>query len=517
MIDMEIKKLKAPYIKRLLSILLLAGALALSHDAKTYAGGFLSPGDLSSLHESVSGVGKCEKCHSKFGLTNGVCLECHKEITAAVNTLKGYHAKISAQKCEECHGDHKGAEFTMVEWDKKNFDHSGIGYDLTGGHKKTDCEKCHKTRTKAGFYSYLGLSGEKCVECHADKHKGEFKEPCEKCHNTETWTGKNLTFDHNKSEYALAGKHKTADCYKCHLDSKKTGSFEIKKYSACDAVGCHDVGKFGNVHASQFKDQKCEKCHGLSGFKPSSFKHEDVKYVGYKLLGKHEKTACAKCHRTDPKTKVALYKPMKTSACDSAGCHDVKERGYVHGDQFKGQKCEKCHDEKGWKPAKFGHNDPKFIGFKLKGKHEKVQCVKCHPVTQPTKISLYRPINVSSCDAAGCHDVKERGNIHGAQFKEQRCDKCHTAKDWKYEKNLHTYTKFKLVRWHLKPKCDGCHKNKGAWTDLKDATCATCHYDPHKGTFAGGDNGCEPCHGFFRLAKERVKDKKTLNYTIQVK
>ncbi|MBI3793363.1 MAG: hypothetical protein HY280_01370 [Nitrospinae bacterium] len=278
----------------------------------------------------------------------------------------------------------------------------------------------------------------------------------------------------------------------------------MPKFETCSTPMCHNTGKFGNVHGEQFGQTRCDKCHGLQDFKKSSFKHEDPKYNGYKLIGKHATTACAKCHRPNAVTKVALYKPIRTATCEAVGCHDVKERGYIHGNQFKGLRCESCHDEKGWKPAKFSHTGPKFIGYKLSGKHEKAACEKCHRRDPVTKIALYKPIRTASCDAAGCHDVKERGYVHGDQFKGQKCSLCHTTKDWKYEKKLHDYTQFKLVRWHVKLKCDACHKTKGVWNDQKRA-CAPCHYDPHLGKFAGGDSGCEPCHGFFRINKQRYK------------
>jgi hypothetical protein len=514
--DMDKGKPKPLGFKWFFPFLFLAVAFVLSSHIDAEAGGILSPGDISSLHDSVVGLDNCVKCHPKVGISNKVCEKCHKEITAVVASRKGYHHKVSSQRCVTCHTDHKGRDFTMVEWDKKKFDHSNIGYNLVGAHAKVECEKCHKTRTKAGFQSYLGAVGEKCAGCHEDKHKGEFKEPCEKCHNVESWTGKNVTFNHNKSSYRLVGKHQPVACEKCHVDSKKTGSLKVAKYTSCDTASCHDKGKFGNVHGTQFIGQRCDKCHGLAGFKPSFFKHEDAKYSGYKLVGKHEKTACAKCHRADNPAKIALYKPIKSGSCDALGCHDVKARGNIHGDQFKGQKCEKCHNEQGWKPARFDHNAKKYVGYKLTGKHEKVACVKCHAANPVTKVALYKPINVSSCDTKGCHDVKERGNIHRDQFKGQRCDKCHTTKDWKYDKKLHDYTKFKLVRWHLKIKCEDCHKTKGVWNDAI-RTCSPCHYDPHKSQFAGGDNGCEPCHSFFRLAKERHKGGKSLNDVKQKK
>lgn len=396
-----------------LLLFLIAGFVLFRYVGKD-KDGIVSPGELSYLHADVRGVGNCVKCHPWGGLNNHVCEACHKDITAAVGTKNGLHFKVRSQPCVKCHTDHKGATFTMVEWDYKKFDHSNIGYDLLAAHLKTPCEKCHKTRTKAGFQSYLGARGERCGGCHPDIHKGEFKQGCETCHNIETWKGRDVRFDHGKY-YALGGGHSDLKCDKCHPDSKKTGLFKVAKYGTCSTPLCHDKGKLGDVHNGQFGPPRCDKCHGLKKFKPSTFRHSDPKYAGYRLLGKHAKTECAKCHRTNPLTKTVSYKP----------------------------------------------------------------------------------VNYSSCDAVGCHDVKERGNVHGAQFPGQPCELCHTENDWKYDQKLHDFTKFKLIRWHVKVKCQDCHKTKGVWTGLKPA-CSSCHYDPHKGEYAGGENGCGICHSLFR-------------------
>lgn len=531
-------------------------------------GSLISPGDLSSYHKEADGFTNCTKCHViGSGITNAACENCHKEITAAVATKKGYHSSVSSQKCVECHTDHKGRAFKLVVWDPKKFDHTKAGYDLVGKHKDVNCEKCHKTKTKAGVNSYLGaqqackschedihkgefkeklcenchntlgwkeknvrfdhgkvyaLDGkhidvkcakchvvkgdfrvaekEKCVTCHlkADKHKGQLGTACEKCHKTTSW--KEILFDHSKAKYQLQAKHLQVACDKCHASSKTTGVFKVEKYDSCDAPGCHDKGKFGNVHKQQFTGQKCDKCHTVSGFKPSLYKHGGADYVGFKLLGKHSSVACEKCHAPDPITKVALFKPIQTASCDAAHCHDVKERGNIHGaSQFNRRKCDECHNEQGWKPTLFKHDS---IGFKLLGKHAQAKCEKCHIADPLTKIVKYRPIVTISCDWAGCHNVKERGYIHGAQFKGQKCETCHNEQGWKptlFKHDAAGYAGFKLDGKHAQTACDKCHKPTGLneavlFKPIKYDSCtsAACHKNPHQEQFEG--KKCEQCH-----------------------
>lgn len=544
------------------ALIFLLGIFVFPSHAKD-VGSLISPGDLSSYHGEAEGFSNCTKCHVVgSGITNSACENCHKEITAVVALKKGYHSSVNAQKCVECHTDHKGRSFNMVVWDPKKFDHSKAGYDLVGKHGRTDCRKCHQTKTKKGVESYLGAQTA-CKSCHEDVHKEEFKEPCEKCHNTESWKGKDVRFDHSKTyvldgkhadvkcakchvekaafrvpekercvtchlkadkhkgqlgpacekchktsswkeilldhskfKYPLQGRHVQVACDKCHPGGKNSGIFKVAKFDACDAAGCHDKGRFGNVHGKQFPGQACDKCHNLSGFKPSLYKHEGEGYAGFKLLGKHAQTACGKCHAPDPVTKVALFKPIQTTTCDGSHCHDVKERGNIHGpQQFNRRGCQECHNENGWKPTLFKHDS---IGFKLLGKHAQTACDKCHTADPFTKVVKYRPIVTVSCDWGGCHDTKERGNIHGKQFKGQKCEDCHNEKGWKPTLFKHDTIAFKLLGKHAQTACEKCHKPSDKkvvlFKPIKYGSCssAECHKNPHQEQFGG--KKCEQCH-----------------------
>ena len=547
-----------------LGIILLSYSPASAKDF----GSLISPGDLSSYHKELDGLSNCTKCHVVgSGIQDETCNSCHKDIAAAGLAKKGLHGSVTDQRCVECHKDHKGRSFSMIDWDPKKFDHSKTGYKLLGKHEKTNCEKCHKTKTKLGLSSYLGLNTT-CKSCHDDVHKGTLKDTCETCHNTVSWKGKEVNFDHNKAykldgkhvdvkcqkchpvtamfrveekekcitchkkddkhkgqlgaacekchvttgwknlsldhaktKYPLEGKHIEVKCEKCHADRSK-GSFKIAKFDTCDSAGCHDKGKFGNVHEPQFQGQRCDKCHTVTGFKPSLFKHEGEDYKGFKLKGKHAEVKCEKCHRPHQVTKVALYKPIDTSTCNTVGCHDVKERGNIHGIQFKGQRCETCHVEEGWKPARFDHAAEAYNGYKLVGKHAEVKCEKCHRPDPATKVVQFKPMDTSTCSVAGCHDIKERGNIHGPQFKDHKCAECHVVQGWKpslFKHSAETYKGYKLEGKHAEAKCEKCHKptaEGGADVykpiSTKSCTSVACHKDEHAGQFF--DKKCEDCH-----------------------
>jgi hypothetical protein len=213
-----------------------------------------------------------------------------------------------------------------------------------------------------------------------------------------------------------------------------------------------------DAHVEQFPypKYKCEQCHPLDApFRPSLFTHENPKYLGYKLVGKHAKLTCQKCHiypemhasHPHPRKgremdcegchkpgdlhvpinigykKQALYRPMDTSCNSTQYCHQEGGRLNIHRGQFKGQKCDECHNEFGWKPTTFKHENPVYKGYKLEGKHAQVPCYKCHAGEARGAVN-YKPIKYDVCET--CH-----ADIHKGKYAGQKCDECHTVKDWK--------------------------------------------------------------------------------------
>ena len=469
------------------------------HKGRGYRG---TEGDIKKFDHATTGyklAGKhapvaCAKCHTaktKKGLVSyagldTACFSCHKKDDIHKGTLK--------EKCENCH--------TTNGWKGKDvtFDHDKA-YKLEGKHIKVECKKCHAVK---GIFQVENK--EQCITCHKkdDKHKGGLGPKCESCHVPATW--KEIRFDHKQTKYPLTGKHVQAPCEKCHVERAK-GVFKIGKYDTCDAPGCHDKGKFGNVHGKQFAGKKCDECHTTQDFKPATFKHEDPAYTGYKLKGKHAKLECEKCHRPDQVTKAALFKPIPSDRCDNAGCHDIKERGNIHGPQFKGQLCDSCHHEENWKPSLFDHSAAAYKGYKLKGKHAKLECEKCHRPDQVTKAALFKPIPSDRCDNAGCHDIKSRGNIHGSQFKGQLCDSCHHEENWKpslFDHNAAAYKGYRLEGKHAAQKCEKCHRpdpltQTVLFKPMAADRCdnAGCHDIKERGNIHGPqfkDAKCEQCH-----------------------
>ena len=209
--------------------------------------------------------------------------------------------------------------------------------------------------------------------------------------------------------------------------------------------------------------------------------------------------SCTKCH--------SYTGQIPDDKCEV--CHvDIKERrvkliGY-HG-TFKGD-CRTCHQEHPsstnsiipFVREKFDH---KLAGFKLDGKHAKLQCDECHKKLHPAFVpdapitnGLYY-IGLKSALCINCHK-----DIHEGQFKAS-CEKCHTASGWQGKdlKFAHdTDSTFKLEAKHKTVDCAKCHKPIAPEKALGKAKfkglgleCVSCHEDPHRKQFV---QKCDACH-----------------------
>ena len=418
-------------------------------------GSLISPGPLAKAHEKYDGIKTCVKCHKLGGgVPDENCLGCHDKLASRIKEKKTIHARYTVS-CIKCHRDHQGRNFRMVSLDEKKFDHKETGYDLQGGHGKLKCGKCHKKDR------YSGLSRE-CLHCHDDYHKKQLSADCFKCHNFEVW--KDLKkFNHDRdSKYTLTGRHKEVKCDQCHKKKK----YRLKKYTFCDS--CHK-----NPHKKGRKKtgKLCRDCHVTKSWKTVKVDHEKTQYP---LTGKHRKTPCAGCHKNSKLTGI----PFKS--CNSSVCHKDS-----HKKQFGKQKCETCHNTRGWRPSIFDHASQAYKGYKLDGKHRKVACIKCHSAGR------YRGLNYGSCATADCHR-----DPHKDQFKEKSCHDCHSTSGWKknrFDHNSPSYKGYKLEGMHKKTACEKCHK-KGRYKGLKYNSCSTsdCHKDPHKRQFR--NKKCDSCH-----------------------
>lgn len=486
------------------------------------------PGKVSQPHAKAED--QCFKCHRLLGKNfEPNCVDCHKAVREDLRLKRGFHGKTDVSGCVRCHTEHQGREAQLIVLEKEKFDHTQTEYLLTGKHLTVECEKCHQ---KPKYRETPKV----CFSCHEkdDYHKKTLGQECERCHVPDNW--KKIRFDHSKTDFPLLGKHETVTCDKCH----KTG-VQVKD-TPQECYACHQKD---DPH-KQILGTKCESCHTAADWKKPTFDHGKTRYP---LTGKHQAVECLKCHKDTrlketPQVCVQCHKkddPHKEilgTKCDT--CHipqDWKKSTFDHGkteypllgkhqqtecqkchkdtklketptvcyqchkkeDPHKGNltACDQCHLPADWKKAKFDHSKTKYP---LTGKHQEVECRKCHEGER------YKGVP-SECIA--CH---KKEDVHKEKLG-TTCAACHDPKTWKKAPLFdHQKTDFPIRGKHRPVKCGDCHKTQ-IFKDTS-AVCYACHKkdDEHKGRFG---TKCDKCHTDETFERKDFNHKKETGYALE--
>jgi hypothetical protein len=393
---------------------------------------------------------KCGDCHKKgadYKEPPRTCVGCHKKDDDGAKGHKG----LFGDRCDSCHG--------AKAWKPSTFHHdTDTKYALRGKHRSTQCAGCHSGNL------YKDKVGSACIDCHKRDddglkgHKGSLGRDCAACHTEAGWKEK-AKFDHDKTKFALLGKHIDAKCDACHKSSNY-------KEAPKDCIGCH---KKDDKHEATL-GTKCESCHVERDWKTTTtrFDHDKTKF---QLRNAHaaKTVACKACH-----SDLKHYRDTPT---DCVACHkkDDKHQGQ------QGIKCESCHGDRDWKVSDFDHRKTRFA---LVGKHVAVKCADCH-VTPRYKDAAR--------DCFGCHKKDDK---HKLKFG-VACESCHNARAWGLWDYDHTRrAKYTLDGAHGKLACETCHKQPapaGKAAAEVGNTCIACHRrdDTHDGAFGAV---CEQCH-----------------------
>jgi len=102
-------------------------------------------------------------------------------------------------------------------------------------------------------------------------------------------------------------------------------------------------------------------------------------------------------------------------AAECASCH---ARDDYHKQRL-GPRCADCHDARGWKGAKFDHDQKSR--FKLEGAHLKIGCQSCHTAPVTDRFTL-------GTDCVTCHGKKD--DVHFGSYGPQ-CERCHVPDNWR--------------------------------------------------------------------------------------
>jgi len=447
----------------------------------------------------LQGLGK-NLSQTFFGLS-AQCATCHEDA----------HKGRFGTTCTNCHNT---SSWKNAKVEEKSFDHSKTNYPLTGQHREVACQKCH-TAGADGLPRYKGLSFALCSFCHADVHKGQFKQDCSSCHTTTTWkkSGFESQFDHSKTAFPLLGKHKDVGCITCH----KTADFKKPiEYKLCS--NCHK-----DEHGGQFLKRadggKCEGCHTVQGWKPSTFSVADHARTGFPLVMPHNKVECAKCHK--PAEEKTVYKLPYAKCTD---CHQDEHQGQFAAAPWL-NKCERCHTGATW------HNTNYTLALHQKGKypltgaHMAVACNDCHKPMLGSPVALY---HFKSVECTTCHEDIHKGEfasrmaVLSPQHRPVGCESCHQTKDWHdLTKFDHSTTKFALEGSHRAVQCIECHKPPNMERTLLHVNfaqapkqCNDCHQNPHSDQFGARALKCAECHNTNKW-KPSLFDHETTGFSLK--
>jgi len=452
----------------------------------------LSPGDLAQAHAHLEGLSKCTECHDLGKkVSNEKCLACHKPLKARIDANKGFHvsSEVKGKNCTKCHSDHNGRKFDMIRFDKDNFKHDLTGFKLEGAHTDKKCDECHKkdfitnNDIKKKKFSFLGLDT-KCLTCHEDFHQKTLSENCTNCHNQNKFKPADK-FNHNKTKFALEGKHKDVDCSKCHKTFQRNGK-EFTQFAGIKFNNCTSCHK--DVHENKF-GQSCTKCHNVNSFHEiaglSSFNHNKTNFP---LTGKHINIDCKKCH-----TNGKLIQPIKHNLCSD--CHKDYHEGQFIKNKVRTD-CKECHTTKSFVGSSYTIEDHAKTNFPLEGAHMATPCFVCHKPKAEQKWNF----RLKSERCTDCHDNKHENKISQKYYPENNCLSCHNNDTWKRVKFDHNKTKFKLLGAHSEVSCRKCHfKTNNGIEEQKfmgiKTECVECHTDKHAGQFNNnGKTDCLKCH-----------------------
>jgi hypothetical protein len=301
-----------------------------------------------------------------------------------------------------------------------------------------------------------------------------------------------------------------ASCARCHDQSQRQ--------TAGRCLACHvelapsrerGAGLHGRLPAAT--RDRCPRCHpehrgpsfALVDW-PGPRASFDHRRAGFALEGAHGKAACAACHDARHVVVPEIARLLKSSPQRTTFLGLAKRCGACHFDEHRGQlgganECQRCHDERAWKPApRFEHG---ASDFPLRGKHAAVACARCHatttdtspppaaPAPVPRAATFLRLAPVEHATCASCHRDPHEGKLGHS------CAACHTEEGWalrgsspRPNKTFHDATAFPLVGAHADVACKSCHGPfPGAparYRGLAFGRCGDCHVDAHLGQLA---------------------------------
>ncbi len=458
--------------------------------------------DLDGRHRSLA----CVDCHAfadapslrpgqvRFRGQSRTCTACHEDA----------HAGGLGSNCAACHGQ------TAPFAEHPEFDHAV--FPLTQAHADRACSECHGEGGPRVMVSASNVAQEprRCVACHANVHAdtgGSATRPstlhltsaddCARCHEPVSFDAARFgPEEHAARGVPLLGAHAQAECAGCHRPERalpseldRCGDCHADPHASSAAAGMDD----DEATPPRFvTDTGCAICHLTEAFVPATRTAEDHGSFATELQGEHARSDCSACHRRSGS-------PPPIASC--AACHPTPHREPL----ATGRPCDTCHDPAGASFAAAGEDmDPaRHDALPLAPPHD-LACTACH---EAGAAFPERFPGRAADDCAACHGDPHRGAFAAGAFAADPCTSCHVPRHFTpstFVAASHTKTRFALDGAHLAVPCGRCHEGAGAERTFRgtERTCASCHADPHGGTFdlpgrpraVAGRVGCARCH-----------------------
>lgn len=401
----------------------------------------------------------CRECHKSltFKDERRNCIECHTDL----------HNQTLGKNCERCH--------TQVAWIISDVTsiHQQTRFPLLGAHRTVSCRECH---TSASVYQFETL-GIDCVNCHKEDYlqtttpnhvAGRYSIDCLECHseNSTSWNTGLISHDF----FPLTGGH-AIGCGLCHLTKK------YEKISAACNI-CHNKQFTAAQLPRHFEagiPLKCETCHSINAWKPSTFEHLAA---GYELKDSHKSVVqCSDCHKGN----------LTTASQGCISCHKVQYDNAPDHKKFNyNVDCSRCHSQKNWIENSFNHAS---TNYPLTGAHKTAKCGSCHLTTL-----IGTPTVCSSCHLMVYTNAQVPGHVAAGIPKD--CASCHTTNAWKPSSFKHITTGFELKGAHSNiVQCSFCHKGN---VTSAPQICIGCHQAQYDVAPGHKQNGfaidCTKCH-----------------------
>ena len=410
---------------------------------------------LTGQHKVIN----CRACHTTLAFKDSrrSCSQCHTDM----------HNQSLGKDCERCH--------TTKTWIIENITqlHQQTRFPLLGAHRLLLCTACHKSASQFQ-YEPLGVD---CIDCHKTDFQnttspnhvtGRYSNDCLECHNanSNSWHAGIVNHDF----FPLTGGH-AIDCGLCHTSGKFT-----KISTECNS--CHNQ-QFIAAQLPKHQDAgipvKCETCHSITSWKPSTFNHLST---GYELKGAHHSLVqCSDCHKGN----------LTGASQTCIGCHQSQfDAAPLHKAQAYSTDCTLCHTQNNWIESSFNHA---LSRFPLTGAHITVQCTLCH-----TNGYVGTPTSCTSCHMPAYASSQLPGHV--AAGVPVDCSTCHTAVAWKPSSFNHLTTGFELKGAHkLIVQCSQCHVGN---VTSAPQTCIGCHLANYNAAPGHKQNSystdCTTCH-----------------------